>query len=143
LQFSREQEDKEMFDQLIVTETESNHIKSRKGYFTVSALVVGIAALVGVVISIFASDFSLGTRDFEMTSLIAPVDMAVAPEPPKPRLQPQQQNSTPSQAKLPMRTDHIQNIMEPPREAPPHHRSRRHQAPRRRVRLIHVTTSAA
>ena len=108
-----------MFDQLIITETETSQIKSRKGYFTVSALVVGVVAFVGVVISIFAADFSLGTRDFEMTTLIAPVQMSVVEPEPRPRLQPQQQNSAPSQAKLPMRTEHIQNLVETPREAPP------------------------
>lgn len=109
-----------MFDQLIVTETENNQIKSRKGYFMVSALVVGIVAFVGVVISIFAADFSLGTRDFEMTSLIAPVQMSVVePEPPRPRLQPQTQASNPSQSKLPTRTEHIQNLNEAPRDLPP------------------------
>jgi periplasmic protein TonB len=108
-----------MFDQLIVTETETNHVKSRKGYFTVSALVVGVVAFVGVVISIFAADFSLGTRDFEITSLVVPVDVSVVPEPPKPRRQLQQQNSQPSQAKVATRTDHIQNLNEVPRDVPP------------------------
>lgn len=109
-----------MFDQLIVTETETTRVKSRKGYFTVSALAVGIVAFVGVVVSIFAADFSLGTKDFEMTTLLAPVQMTVVePEPPRPRQQPQPQTAAPSAAKLPTRTDHIQNLAETPREAPP------------------------
>ncbi|MBK9215397.1 MAG: energy transducer TonB [Chloracidobacterium sp.] len=107
-----------MFDRLIITEPEKANIKNRRGYFMVSTFGVGIALSVAVVVSIFAADFTLGTNDFEITTLLAPVNIApAAPEPP--RQQPQPQTSAPTTNKLPTRVANIQNIIETPREAPP------------------------
>lgn len=106
-----------MFDRLIITEPEAANIKNRRGYFMVTSVVVGAVFLAAVVISIFAADFSLSNKGFEMVELIAPVDFA-RPEPAPPRQQPQPQNSVPSPNKLPTRTDHVQDLMETPRQAP-------------------------
>lgn len=107
-----------MFDRLIITEPEKANIKNRRGYFMVSTFGVGLALSVGVVVSIFAADFTLGTDRFELSTLLAPVNIApAAPEPP--RQQPQPQTSAPTANKLPTRVANIQNIIETPREAPP------------------------
>ena len=55
-----------MFDKLIVTEPEAANMRNRGGYFFVTSVVVGVLFLVAVVISIFASDYGLGTNSFEM-----------------------------------------------------------------------------
>ncbi len=106
-----------MFERLIVTEPETANIKGRRGYFMVTSLVVGAVFLSAVVISIFAADFSLGNKGFEMVELIAPVDIA-KPEPAPVRQQPQPQTSAPSASKLPTRTDNVQALMETPLKAP-------------------------
>lgn len=75
-----------MFDKLIVSEPESANIKDRSGYFLVTSVVVGVLFVTGVVISIFASDYGLGTDNFELVKMIAPVESAAtAPEPPRPQ----------------------------------------------------------
>lgn len=107
-----------MFDRLIVTEPEGANIKGRSRYFMVTSVVVGAAFLAAVVISIFAADFTLSNKGFEMVELIAPVDMP-RPEPPRPRPEPQPQTSTPSTSKLPTRMDNIENLAVTPREIPP------------------------
>jgi TonB family protein len=102
-----------MFDKLIVSEPDRGEMKHRRNYFLVSTVVVGTLFITGVVISIFAADFSLGASSFELTELIAPLDMA-APETAQPR--PQLPNTpSRSQSDLPMRQDNIQNIMEMPK----------------------------
>ncbi len=73
-----------MFDKLIVSEPEGADFRSRRSYFMVSSFAVGILFVTAVVISIYAADYGLGSRSFELSDLIAPADMAaVAPEPPK------------------------------------------------------------
>ena len=75
-----------MFDKLIVSEPEGADIKNRSSYFIVTSIVVGVLFVTGVVISIFASDYRLGTENFELVEMIAPVESAaVEPEPPRPQ----------------------------------------------------------
>lgn len=107
-----------MFERLIVTEPETANIKNRRGYFMVTSVVVGAVFLAAVVVSIFAADFTIGSKGFEMVQLIAPVDIA-RPEPPQPRPEPQPQTSAPSASKLPTRVDNIENLAVTPREIPP------------------------
>ncbi len=75
-----------MFDKLIESEPEGSGFKNRRSYFMVSSLVVGVLFTTAVVISIFAVDIGLGNSDFELTEMLAPVEMAaIEPEPPRPR----------------------------------------------------------
>ena len=63
-----------MFEKMIVSHAENSEVKGRtKFHFLGSSIMVGVITLVAVVISIFASDFSLGTGSFELVELIAPV----------------------------------------------------------------------
>ncbi len=73
-------EDKKMFDKLIVTAPEGADFKNRRRYFIGSSLAVGVLFLTAVVISIFASDYRLGTSNFELVELIAPLNVE-SPEP--------------------------------------------------------------
>ena len=75
-----------MFDKLIESELAGADIKNRRRFFMLSTVVVGILFLTAVVIDIYAQDFALGSEQFEVQSLLAPVEMsAQAPEPPRPR----------------------------------------------------------
>jgi len=101
-----------MFDQMIESEPASAEIKSRRKYFVTSGLVVGTLFFVGVIVSIFASEFGIRNSNIEVTELIAPIEMAAttppAPQPKAPSNAPVKENS-----KVPMRTEHIARIDEP------------------------------
>ena len=106
------QEDKQMFDKLIVSDATGADFKPRRSYFLVSSVVVGIMFLSAVVYSIFASDFGLGTNGFELAELLPPIDMAATEnEPPKPRL-PQTQSRSTSQ--MPTRQVNMPDLNENP-----------------------------
>lgn len=72
-----------MFDKLIVTEPEGADFRNRRNYFMVSSVVVGILFTTAVVISIYAADISLGRDSFELSSIVAPPEIAASE--PKPR----------------------------------------------------------
>lgn len=95
-----------MFDKLIESELGGPDARNRRRFFMLSTVIVGILFLTAVVIDIYAQDFALGSEQFEVQSMLAPVEMsAEAPLPPKPRNMPQ----APSSAKstVPIRTDNI------------------------------------
>jgi len=101
-----------MFDQMIESEPANADFKSRRKYFVTSSIVVGTLFFVGVIVSIFASEFGIRGSNFELTEMVAPIDMAAttppAPQPKAPSNAPVKENS-----KVPMRTDHIARIDEP------------------------------
>mgnify|MGYP003465619246 CR=1 FL=1 len=75
-----------MFDQLIESEPVGAEFKSRRNYFLTSTAVVGILFISAVVISIYASDYGIGSARLDLSEMLAPVDMAAAePEPAKPK----------------------------------------------------------
>jgi TonB family protein len=89
-----------MFDRMVEL-TEAGAVPSRKNYFVVSAIVMGVLAITGVVVSIYADDYSLNAS-IELAELIAPVEMAqVAPQQPQPR---QSMPRTEQSSALPTRT---------------------------------------
>ena len=94
-----------MFDKLIESNSEQAEFKPRRKFFMVSSVVVGIMFLSAVVFSLYAQDIDLGTDNFELAELLAPV-AADAPEPEPPRQQPQQRNET-QETQLPVRHDLI------------------------------------
>lgn len=99
-----------MFDKLVVSEPDRADFKDRRKYFMVSSFVVGILFVTAVVFSIFAADYGIGSGSFELTEMIAPVDMAaVAPEP----LIRQSNQSQSRDSNVPMRSDAISRTDEP------------------------------
>jgi TonB family protein len=100
-----------MFDKLIVSDAEGADFKNRRNYFMVSSLVVGVLFLAAVVFSIFASDYGLGNREFELVELLPPIDMAAAEPEPRP-----QTPTTPSRStsQLPTRQVNMQDVSESP-----------------------------
>jgi TonB family protein len=104
-------EDKGMFDKLIVSEPEGADLKSRRNYFLVSSLVVGLLFLTAVVFSIFAADYNIGSDGFEMAELIAPVVAIPQTEPEPPR---QAAPANPSSSTLPTRQVNMPSLKENP-----------------------------
>jgi len=98
----------EMFDKLIESNTVEAEFKPRRKFFMVSSVVVGILFLTAVVASLYAHDINLGTNDFDMAELLAPIAPDVPePEPPRPQ---QQQRTEPQESELPNRQHLIANI---------------------------------
>ncbi|MEP6787323.1 MAG: TonB family protein [Acidobacteriota bacterium] len=84
-----------MFDKLIESEPEGADFHNRRTYFMVSSVVVGVLFLTAVVISIYASDYGLGSNSFELSMVLPPVEMAaVEPEASRPRTTSSQSRDT-------------------------------------------------
>ena len=91
-----------MFDKLIESNSEEAEFKPRRKFFMMSSVVVGILFLSAVVFSLYAQDIDLGTDNFELAELLAPVAND-APQPEPPRQQPQQTDSQNERTELPNR----------------------------------------
>ena len=102
-----------MFDKLIESNTAEAEFKPRRKFFMMSSVVVGILFLSAVVFSLYAQNIDLGTDNFELAELLAPVS-ADAPEPEPPREQPQQNNQQ-ERSELPSRSQLIASIDQPPK----------------------------
>lgn len=104
-----------MFDKMIVSDANAVESQGRSRYFLVSGLVVGALFLSAVVFSIYAVDLDLGTDEFELSMMLAPVEN-LEPEPPKPEEPQNRTNSTPTEA--PSRVINMQRPDEIPAEVP-------------------------
>lgn len=106
-----------MFDKLIESNGSEYQPKGRKSFFVVSSLGVGTLAIVGLVVSIFAADYGLGTDKFEISTLVAPVIQS-APEPPPAPAAPRQsmpQSADSKRVTIPTRTQNVLRIDESPK----------------------------
>jgi TonB family protein len=75
-----------MFDQLTESSTDQNDARGRRGYFIITAILVGALFVGGVVWSLYGKELVLGSGDMELSALIAPVSMPEsAPRPPQPK----------------------------------------------------------
>jgi TonB family protein len=82
-----------MFDKLIESDTVGAEFKSRRRYFLISSVVVGLLFISAVVISLYAADIGLGNDNYELAAIVAPIEPPPdAPEPPQPQHQQRQPN---------------------------------------------------
>ncbi|MEP7212904.1 MAG: TonB family protein [Acidobacteriota bacterium] len=102
-----------MFDKLIESNSVEADFKTRGRYFTVSSVIVGILFLTAVVVSLYAQDFELGTDNFDVSEILAPV-APEAPQPPEPRQQTPPANASRS-SNLPQVTESIARMDESPK----------------------------
>src|SRR4051812_31060936 len=100
-----------MFDRLIETEPEGANFRNRRRYFMTSSIIVGILFITAVVVSIYASDYGLGSENFDLAMVTAPADIEpVGPQPPSP----QRASSMPqSQDTLPARPSIVAPVTDP------------------------------
>lgn len=105
-----------MFDRLIESDTVGADFKSRRRYFLVSTIVVGALFVSAVVFSIYASEIGLGSEEFEVAAILAPVEAAT--EAPQSRDR-QQQTTNHKSDDLPTRTSSQQRPDETPVGVPP------------------------
>lgn len=106
------QEEPEMFDKLIESNSVGADFKPRGRYFTVSSVIVGILFLAAVIVNLYAQDFGLGTNHFDMTEILAPIASDLS-EPPRPR--PEVQQRSHSQSTLAERRNNILQMDESPK----------------------------
>lgn len=108
-----------MFDKLVLTQPEAADLKNRKTYFIASGLTLSVTLTVAMVVSLFAVDLDLGTDDFGMVELIAPVEIpAVEPPLPQPETKRELAAATDTPVKVPTRQVNMARVDESPREIP-------------------------
>ena len=72
-----------MFDKLVESDTTGAEFKNRSRYFMVSSVVVGILFLTAVVYSLYAADIGLGSGNFDIAEMLAPVETDAPEAPPR------------------------------------------------------------
>lgn len=100
-----------MFDKLIESNSAGAEFKPRRKFFMMSSVVVGILFLSALVFSLYAAEIDLGTDNFELAELLAPI-APEAPEPEPPPAQPQERNEQ-QRTELPSRPELIARIDQP------------------------------
>lgn len=103
-----------MFDKMIVSEA-SHEGSGRNKYFLVSTLAVVTLFFTAVVFSLYAANIGLGSEEFDISTMIAPVT-PTAPEPPRPETPVEQ--GQPRDTKEPTRVRDIPRIEESPTAVP-------------------------
>jgi periplasmic protein TonB len=98
-----------MFDKLIESEPEGADFRSRRSYFMVSSLVVGVFFATAVVLSLYAAEVSLGSDDFVLSTMLAPVEPPSAPEIEQPR---QERTTIASNSPVPVRQINMARVEE-------------------------------
>ena len=108
-----------MFDKLVLTQPEAADFKNRQKYFIASGIGLTLTLSVAMVVSLFAVNLDLGTDNFDMVELLAPVDMPPN-EPPLPQPEPKRElAATPdTPLKVPTRQVNMTRVDEAPREVP-------------------------
>lgn len=107
-----------MFDELVESNVQ-NDLKKRRKFFLVSSVGVGILFSAAVVVSIYAADISLGSDQFELVEMIAPVEPAPsAPEPEIRRAAPSAPAASSSASRLPTRQVNMARVDESPAAVP-------------------------
>ncbi len=99
-----------MFDKLIESDSASANFKPRRSYFIVSSFVMGILFITAVVISIYAGEIIAPEDDWDLTRVVAPVEIV-----PPPQVQPQQTSTRKASSSLvPTRPSNMLRTDEPP-----------------------------
>jgi TonB family protein len=99
-----------MFDKLIESNSAGADFKPRRTFFMVSFVVVGIVFLSALVFDLYAANIDLGTDNFELVEILAPVADVPEPEPPRERTP---QRNAESSNPLPNRKVLIAHINQP------------------------------
>lgn len=99
-----------MFDQLIESDSASANFKPRRSYFIVSSFVMGILFITAVVMSVYAIEIVAPVEDWDLTRIVAPVDIS-PPSQVQPQLNPAPKASS---SQVSTRPSNMLRIDEPP-----------------------------
>ena len=101
-----------MFDKLVESDMTGADLKPRRRIFIASFTFVAVLFATAVVAGIYAADFTLGTDNFDVAEMLAPVTPTEPErEPEPPRTQPQPQRS--AQSDQTTRQTHMARVDEP------------------------------
>lgn len=84
-----------MLNQLIESKNHKQENARKNGFLITTLGVLVFVLMSGWTYSLFAKNFGMGTGDFELSKMVAPV-AAADPEPPKPDMKPERTQSQPS-----------------------------------------------
>lgn len=104
-----------MFDKMIISDRNGAESKGRARYFLVTSSIVALLFATTVVLSIYAVNLDLGTDDFELSMMLAPVTPA-EPEPPRP--EPESNRATAEHSETPSRVVNMPSLSESPTAIP-------------------------
>ncbi len=109
-----------MLDQLVESKSNAKENTRRSGFLLTTFVVLATVLLSGWVYSLFALDYGLGAGDLELSTLVAPVQIAEeAPPPPEPeKPQEKQEQVQKPQENVAMRTENVMRLDESPSEPP-------------------------
>ncbi len=98
-----------MLDQLVESRNTSGENKRKMGFLLTTLIIIVATMLSALTYSLFAKDYTMGSSDLELTTLVAPPVVDEAPEP-EPEKQPEQKAPN-----VDVRTEIIQSMMESPK----------------------------
>ncbi len=108
-----------MLDQLVESKSNAKENTRRSGFLLTTFVVLTTVLLGGWVYSLFALDYGLGAGDLELSTLVAPVQIAEeAPPPPEPEKPQEKQQVEKPQENVAMRTENVMRLDESPTEPP-------------------------
>jgi protein TonB len=108
-----------MLDQLVESKSNSRENTRRSGFLLTTLVILTGILLSGWVYSLFALDYGLGAGDLELSTLVAPVQIAEeAPPPPEPEKPQEKQQVEKPQENVAMRTENVMRLDESPTEPP-------------------------
>ena len=98
-----------MLDQLVESKSNSAEVSRRTGFLATVFVIMATLLISGVIYSLFAKDYGMGSDGLELSSLVAPIPVEDEP-PPKPEVQ--EQKKAPN---VDTRTQIIQSMEESPK----------------------------
>ena len=101
-----------MFDKLVESDLNGADLKPRRRIFVASFVFVGLLFATAVVAGIYAADYTLGTDNFDIAELLAPVAATPPAEEPEP-VRPQPRSPQASTASEPSRQTNMARTDEP------------------------------
>lgn len=97
-----------MLDQLVESKSNSAENSRRSGFLATVFVIMSTILISGVIYSLFAKDYGMGSSDLELSTLVAPPPVEEEP-PPKPEVEQKKA------VNVDTRTEIIQNMMESPK----------------------------
>ena len=112
-------EENKMLDQLVESRSSAKENTRRSGFLLTTFLILATILVSGWIYSLFALDYGLGSGDLELSTLVAPVQIAEeAPPPPEPEKPQEKQQVEKPQENVAMRTENIMRLDESPTDPP-------------------------
>ncbi len=117
-----------MLDQLVESRNSSGENNTKNILLLATFAIVSVLLVVGVVASLFAKDYGMGSGDLEFSTLVAPVPVPEEEPPPPPEKQPETKQKV--EPNVDIRKEIIQNMLESPKTPDKIEAAKQNQPPR-------------